>query len=88
MTIDIGFKDAIAVHLKKNQEIKLTCCGHRLYYFDTANDSPVEIPKYKITDNETIDKSKISVTGYSFVSNVASNKECFTQRKIEGVENT
>ena len=36
---------------------------------------------------EKIDKSKNSVTGYSFVFTVAANKEYFTQRKIEGSDN-
>ena len=47
----------------------------------------MDTPQYKITNNETIDKSKISVTGYSFVSTVATNKEYFTQPKIEGADN-
>ena len=47
----------------------------------------METPKYDITDNEKIDKTKRSVTGYSFVSTVSANKEYFTQREIEGADN-
>ena len=34
----------------------------------------MEMPQDKITENETIYKSKIFFTGYSFVSTVATNK--------------
>ena len=57
-------EDAIVVHLENNQRIKFTHCGHGLYWFDTANDNPVETPKYKITKNRNIYKSKSSITGY------------------------
>ena len=56
-------------------------------YFDTANASPVETPEDKITNNEKIDKSKSSVTGYLFVSTIDTNKEHFTQQKTEGADN-
>ena len=88
MTTDSGVEDTIVVHLGKNQEIKFTRCGHLLYYFDTTNASPVETPQDNITDSETIDKSKSSATSYSVVSTVATNKEYFTRRKIEGADNS
>ena len=78
--MDSGVKDAIVVHLENNQEIKFTCCGHGLYYFDIANSSRMETPKDKVTENKTIDKYKRSVTSYSFLSTVAANKEYFIKR--------
>ena len=72
--MDIRVKYEIVIHLEKNQEIKFTHFGHGVYYFDVAKSIPMETPKYKITDNETIDKFKRSVTGYSFVSIISSNK--------------
>ena len=77
----------IVVHLENNQEIKFTRCVHGLYYFVNANTRLMDMPKHKITNNETIDKYKISDTRYSFVSTVASNKEYFTQQEIEGADN-
>ena len=74
-------KDAIVVHLERNQESRFTQCGHGLYYFDTAIVRPVKTPHNKITNNDTIDKSKIAVTGYPFVSTVSTNKEYFTRRE-------
>ena len=43
----------------------------------------MDTPQYKITNNETIDKSKISVTGYLFVSAVAVNKNILTDAKLK-----
>ena len=63
VTMHIGVEDAIIVHLENNQEIKFTCFGHGLYYFDTTKFSPMETPHNKITDNDKIDKSKSSATG-------------------------
>ena len=51
-------KYMIIVNLENNQEIKFTRCGHVIYYFDTTNAIPVETPKDKITNNETIDNLK------------------------------
>ena len=87
LTMDSLVEDAILIHLQNDQEIKFTCCGHGLYYFDTANTIHVEMSKYNIIDNETIDKYKISATGYSFFSTVSINKKIFAQRKIEVVDN-
>ena len=49
---------------------------------DTTNSIPLDTTQDKITDNEKIDRSKISVTRYSFVSTVDTNKEYFTRREI------
>ena len=54
VTVDSGFEDVIVVHLENNQEIKFTRFSHGLYCFDTPNASPVEIPKYNITENEKL----------------------------------
>ena len=43
----------------------------------------METPKDNITDNKAIEKSKISVTGYSFVSTVATNKEYLPNEKLK-----
>ena len=88
ITINGGVKQAIVVYLENDQKIKFTRWGHWLYYFDTTNASPAEMPQYKITENKTIDKSKSSVAGYSFFCTVASSKEYFTQHKVEGADNT
>ena len=74
VNMDSGVKDAIVVQLENNQEIKFTCCSHGLYYFDIANAIPVDIHQDKITENKTIDRSKISFTSYSFVSTIYANK--------------
>ena len=67
MNIDSGVKDTFIVHLENNQETKLTSCGHGIYYFDTANASPVETPQDKITDNEKLIniKSLLPATHFS-----------------------
>ena len=83
LTMDSGNKYAIVVHLENNQEIKVTCYIHGLFYFDTTNASTMETPKDNITDNKAIEKSKISVTGYSFVSTVATNKEYLPNEKLK-----
>ena len=83
VTMDSGVEGAIAVRLENNQEIKFTHCRHGLYYFDTTNASPVEMPQDKITNNKTINKYRRSVPGYSFVSTVAANKKYLPGAKLE-----
>ena len=87
VTMDSRVQDAITVKQENNQEIKFTHCNHVLYKFDTAKNIPVYTSKDKTTTNESIDISKSSVTGYSFVSTVSANKEHFTQQKTEGADN-
>ena len=82
LTMDSLVEDAILVHLQNDQEIKFTCCGHGLYYFDTANTIHVEMSKYNIIDNETIDKYKISATGYSFSPLFPSTKRYLLNAKL------
>ena len=74
VTTDSGIEYAIVLHFGRNQNIKFNRCGDVLYYF--YNDNIGHMKKYqdKITDNDKTDKSKISFTGYSFVSTVIGNK--------------
>ena len=85
--MDRRVEDAILVHWENNQKIKFTHCGHGIYYFDNTNVRHMNTPHNRITEDEIINKSKISVTGYSFVFTVATNKYVFTQHEIGGADN-
>ena len=75
MTMHIGVEDAIVVNLGVNKNIKFTRCVNGPYYFYNSDIGHVETPQDDITDDDKTEKSKSSVTVYSFVSSFAANKE-------------
>ena len=87
VTLDSEVKNVIVVHLGRNQNIKFNQCVNGLCYFDNDDIGHVKTPQDEIIDDYKTDKSKSSVTNYSFLSTVVTNKEYFSPREIEGADN-
>lgn len=71
VVMDSQAEDALFVHVE-NDILRFEKCGHGLYFLDTT----------KTTPNNT----NGTVIDYSFFSTVASNKEYFSRREIEGAD--
>ena len=88
VTMDSGVEDSMVVHLENNQDIELTCCGHGIYWFDTANVNPVETPQDKITINKKWINLKYLLPANHLSPPLPPIKNNFNQRKIEGADNS
>ena len=74
-TMDTRISKGIQVHKPNGEILVFKPCANGLFYYDTANPQDHSI------------KNKVTVTDYSFLQTVSSNKSFFTKKEIEGAMN-
>ena len=75
-TMDTRISKGIQVHKPNGEILVFKSCADGLFYYDTANPQDHSI------------KAKPSVTDYSLLQTVNTNKSFFTKKEIEGAMNT